>query len=126
MDFNHDFPFDYASNLLGKSITNTGFVPSNFRITFYGAADSPSVTVRGHPYQVHATLLGNEYIAIDSVSKTILLIHIDGTVENIFNKRNKESYIFEKIPTGVSLVELAGCQKADITLLEERGEPKWT
>ena len=125
MDFNRDFPSDYASNLLGRSVCNTGFVASEFRMVIYGAAEEPSVTVHGHVYQVHASLEGNEHLTIDSVDKTILLTHADGSQENLFNLRNRESYIFEKMPPGTSLVSLEGCRKADITLLEERSEPRW-
>lgn len=126
MDFNNDFPMDYTSNLVGRSVNNTGFVSSNFRITLYGAASNPSITIGGHEYGVAATMESNEYITIDSINKTVILTHTDGTTENVFKNRNKESYIFEKIPVGLNLVVLEGCQKADITLLEERSEPKWT
>ena len=92
----------------------------------YGAAENPALAVGGHLYQVDAVLQANEFLTVDSVGKTVILTHTDGSTENLFNSRNRDSYIFEKIPPGVSLVSLDGCQKADITLLEERGEPEWT
>lgn len=125
LDFNSDFPYDYASNLLGISLNNTGFIESNFRMVIYGACENPEVIIAGHSYQVNVTIESNEYLTIDSVEKTIVLTHTDGTKENCFNKRNRESYIFEKIPSGVSGVS-SGHFKFDITLLEERSEPKWT
>lgn len=125
MDFNRDFPSDYTSNLLGRSVCNAGFAASEFRMVVYGAAKDPSVAVQGHVYQVRASLERNEHLTIDSVDKTIILTHADGSQENLFNQRNRESYIFEKVPPGVSLVSLEGCRKADITLLEERSEPRW-
>lgn len=125
LDYNNDFPYDFTSNLLGKSLNNTSFIDTNFRIIIYGACENPSVKIADHEYSVAATAESNEYITIDSINKTIILTHKDGTTENLFNKRNRESYIFEKIPVGMSLILLQGCQKADIILLEERSEPKW-
>lgn len=125
MDFNSNLPLDYTSNLVGKAVVNQGFVASNFRIVIYGAADMPSVKVGSHLYQVNAILQSNEYLTIDSVNKTIILTHVDGVQENVFSKRNRDSYIFEKIPPGIRQVEMDGCKKADITILEERSEPRW-
>ncbi len=125
MDFCSDFLMDYTSNLVGKAVVNKGFVASNFKIVIYGAAEIPAVKVGGHLYQVNVTFKNNEYLTIDSVSKTIILTHVDGSQENVFSKRNRDFYIFEKISPGIGLVEMDGCKKADITILEERSEPKW-
>ena len=125
LDFNRDHPYDYTSNLLGKQLVNSNFVNSNFRINIYGACENPRITVAGHKYEVSASVEMNEYLTIDSVSKTVILTHADGTQENLFNKRNKFSYIFEKMPPGVSNVSASGSFAFDIVLLEERGEPKW-
>ena len=67
----------------------------------------------------------NEFLTIDSVLKTIVLTKRDGSTENCFNYRNKDSYIFEKIPSGTSNIS-SGNFNFEITLLEERSEPKWT
>lgn len=126
LDFNNDFPYDYASELDSKPLNNTGFVPCNFRMNVYGPCVNPKVTIAGHDYEVSASLEANEYLTIDSISKTIVLTHTDGSTTNCFNLRNKESYIFEKMPVGMSNVTTNTQFKFDITLLEERGEPKWT
>ena len=127
LDFNNDFPMDYTSNLLGKSLNNTGFIPSEFIMKIYGPCENPSVTIAGHEYQVNVSIESNEYLTIDSIEKTIVLTNKDGTKQNCFNLRNRESYIFEKIPSGLSGVSTSsGHFKFDVTLLEERSEPKWT
>lgn len=125
LDFNRDFPSDYSSNLLGKQLNNTGFVPTNFRMVIYGACETPGITVGGHLYEVAASVAANEYLTIDSINKTIVLTHTDGTKENCFNLRNRDSYIFEKMPVGSSNVAVNNDFKFDIVLLEERSEPKW-
>lgn len=125
LDFNNDFPYDYTSNLLGQELNNTGFVPVEFRMNIYGPCIDPKVTIAGHDYEVTKEFLVNEYLTIDSREKTIVLTHVDGTKENCFNLRNRESYIFEKIPVGMNTVSNNGDFKFDVTILEERGEPKW-
>ena len=126
LDFNNDFPYDYSSNLLSQELLNTDFIPTNFRMNIHGACVNPRVTIAGHDYEVAASLEANEFLTIDSVNKTVILTHTDGTVQNCFNLRNRDSYIFEKIPVGVNTVSNSGDFKFDITLLEERSAPKWT
>ncbi len=125
LDFSHDFPFDYYSGLANKTLTNTGFVDSNFRMIIYGACVDPAVHISGHTYQVNCEVGEGEYLTIDSVTKKIFLTAVDGTVTNAFNSRNRDSYIFEKIPPGGNPVLWEGNFGVDVILLEERSEPKW-
>lgn len=124
LDYNNDFDMDYTSNMLGKQLNNPGFMPAEFNMVIYGPCENPTVTIAGHVYKVNASVLLNEYLTIDSISKTIILTHTDGTETNCFNLRNKQSYIFEKIPSGMDTVA-SGAFKFDVTLYEERSEPKW-
>lgn len=126
LDYDNDFPYDYTSNLLGEGIINEGIVSTNFRIRIYGMASNPLVTIQGHDYQVFVDIKPKEYLSIDSIKKTIQLIHDDGTITNCFNLRNRESYIFEKIPAGLCNVSSNASFKFDVTIFEERSEPKWT
>lgn len=126
LDFNRDFPSDYTTNLLGRQLNNTGFVDTNFRIVIYGSCEAPGITIAGHLYEVNTSVAANEYLTIDSVNKKIILTHTDGTTKNCFNLRNRDSYIFRKIPAGLSNISASGNFKFDVVLLEERSEPKWT
>lgn len=125
LDFNHDFPFDFSSGLTIKAVNNTGFVASDFRMIIYGACSDPAVYVNGHLYQVNCEVGENSYLTIDSSEKKIYLTGTDGTVTNVFNMRNRDSYIFEKIVPGSNAVSWDGDFGFDIILLEERSEPKW-
>ena len=126
LDFSFDYPFDYASVMTRKEVLNNGFVGSNFRMVIYGACVNPAVVIAGHTYQVNCGVEEGEYLTIDSVTKKIYVTAIDGTMTNVFNLRNRDSYIFEKIVPGVSPVTWEGNFGVDITLLEERSEPRWT
>lgn len=125
LDYNNDFPYDYSSNLFDKPLLNSDFVAEEFRMNIFGACVNPKITISGHDYQVNASIEADEYIQIDSKNKTIIKVGNDGTVTNLFNLRNRDSYIFEKIPVGENTVSTNGNFRFDVTLLEERGEPKW-
>ena len=125
LDFNNDFAYDYTSNMLDEELNNTGFAPANFRMLIYGPVQNPVVNIGGYTYAVNASVAENEYLAIDSIAKTVILKHKDGSETNCFNLRNRESYLFQKIHSGINLVSITGDFKFDITLLEERSEPKW-
>lgn len=125
LDFSHDVPYDFTSDVTIKEVNNTGFVASNFRMIIYGACSNPAVMINGHTYQVNCDIPSGEYLTIDSASKKIFLTAIDGTTTNVFALRDRESYIFEKIAPGKNVVSWSGDFGFDITLLEERSEPKW-
>ena len=59
------------------------------------------------------------------MTKKIRKTSNNGAVENIFHTRDKSSYIFEKIPSGVIPVNKAQTLGVDIVLYDERGEPEW-
>lgn len=126
LDYPIPFPHDYYCNLTAKPLVNSNFVASNFRLIIYGACVNPTVSIADHTYQVNCTVEANEYLTIDSATKKIFITGNDGTVRNVFNLRNRASYVFEKIPTGSNVVSWNGNFAFDIVLLEERSEPKWT
>lgn len=125
MDFESDFDFDFASNVRNQNINNSNYVSSNFNMIIYGPVTAPEIVIAGHKYAVNVNLEKQEYISINSVEKTIIMTQADGNQRNCFDLRNRESYIFEKIPTGVSKVATSTTFDFDILLYEERGEPKW-
>ena len=126
LDFPYDFSHDFKSSLVKSEINNTNFVNSDFIMTIFGYAQIPTIYVGGHRYAVNVVVDDDEYLTIDSVNKTIVLTKANGEQVNCFNDRNKDSYIFEKIPVGIStVIALNQRIKFNITLLEERSEPKW-
>lgn len=125
IDYPFEFPFDYKNDVANKAVSNTDFAASNFRITINGGCVDPAIYIGEHLYQVYCTVNEGEYLTIDSTSKTVILTANDGTKTNLFNSRNKDSYIFEKIPSGQNIVSWPGTFTFEITILEERSEPRW-
>lgn len=126
LDFNVDFPYNYTSELYNKTLNNTGFIGTNFRLIIYGAVMNPTIYIGDHRYQVNYVVEENEYLTVDSIEKTITLTKQNGENMNCFNYRDRDSYIFEKIPSGNNAVRWNGNFGFDVILIEERSEPKWT
>ena len=125
-DYNYDFPHDYTSGMKNRTLNNSGFVGSNFKIIIYGAVVNPAIHIAGHTYEVECEIGKNEYLTIDSLDKTVVLKKSDGTTVNYFNLRNRDSYIFQTIPSGKNTVLWNNSFGFDVILYEERSEPKWT
>lgn len=126
LDYPYDFPFDYAYELAMQNLINGDFVATNFRLVIYGACSNPRIFIGGHEYLINTDVGAGEYLVIDSSEKTITLVRGNGEKVNCFNSRNRGSYVFEKIPVGANAVTWEGDFGFDVTLLEERSEPKWT
>ncbi|MDQ5984290.1 MAG: hypothetical protein RUMPE_01337 [Eubacteriales bacterium SKADARSKE-1] len=121
----YGYPYNYASGA-NKNILNDSLADSNFKLTIYGAASNPEVYFGDHLYSIETDLETNEYLEIDSKSKTIYKVQSDGTRVNALNSRDRDNYIFQKIPTGTVSVSWNNNFGFDITLFDERSEPKWS
>ena len=126
IDFPFDYPFDYSVSSTSRQILCDSVRGNKFRLKIYGEALNPSVMIGGHIYKVNGTIRAGETLVIDSLAKTIILTTASGTKINWFNNRSRDNYIFEPIPAGLNDV-LYNCAFAfDLTIIEERSEPKWT
>ena len=126
LDYDYDYEYDYASEFNNVIVNNPGFVASDFKMIIYGFVANPTLYIDGHEYKVNVTVSTGEYLTIDSQQKTIVLTKYNGEQVNCFNKRSRDSYVFEKIKPGSNVVTCEGSMKADIILIEERSEPRWT
>lgn len=124
-DYPTDYAFDFTTSIGSEKIVNQSVAPSNFRMMFYGPCVDPEVEIGGHLYRVYGEVQAREAIVIDSVEKTIYLLHADGTKENRFNNRYRRSYIFQPIDIGPQSVFWGGVYDIDVVTFDERSEPKW-
>lgn len=126
LDYPYDFLHDFKNELENGQVTNDGLIGSNFILTIFGEVQNPTLYIGQHEYTVNVAVGENEYLTIDSINKTIILTKENGEEVNCFKDRNKDSYIFEKIPVGNNVVTSPDEYiRFSITLLEERSEPKW-
>lgn len=125
LDYPYDYMYDYGNGEAGRLLRNTGFFDTNFKLTIYGGCTNPRVIIAGHIYEVSGQIDTGEYLTVNSITKKITKTKISGEIVNMFHARNRESYIFKKIPPGNNSVAWNGMFGFDITLYEERSEPKW-
>ena len=129
LDFPYDFPYDFGTSLTTISVDNTAYLPADLIIRMYGPCDSPSLTVGGNEYGADVVLTVGEYLEIDTVSKSVGIVRINGLRDNAFDKiigeyrEGSGSYIFEKIAPGLNNVTWSGGFDFDITIVERRREP---
>ncbi len=119
-----EFPFDFAPVRGEKILENPSFTDSNFIMTIYGFAESPQVSIAGHPYRVETTVYEGERLIIDSKKGTVKKIGRLGEVVDCYNARQKDYSVFQKIPPGLNVFQWSGGFGVDITLFDERSEPK--
>lgn len=130
-----DYPYDYGYDIgtgfdydradVVEFLDNGTVCDSNFEIIFYGPVENPQVVIGGHYYTLYTNLATGEYATVNSRTKKIRKYSNNGAEENIFHTRDKDSYIFQKIPAGRITVNKARELGVDIILYDERGEPRW-
>lgn len=125
LDYDFDFDFDYDAEEIAEIVENDCIDAANFEIKFYGPCINPSVDIAGHTYGVLITLAAGESVTVNSLTKKITKSDAYGNTENVFYLRDRDSYIFEKIPEGKAVVSRDTETMIDITIYDERGEPDW-
>jgi hypothetical protein len=126
IDYPYDHPYDYALAMAGRSIMCDSNRPNAFRLLIYGEVSNPAITIGEHTYTVNGNIGKGETLLIDSMTKTITLTTASGTRSNWFDKRGREQYIFQPIPAGQNTVSWNESFGFDLTVIEERSEPRWT
>lgn len=124
-DFPFDYDYDYSVSTASRQVVNDTIKDSKFKLKIYGEATDPAVMINGHVYKVNGMIKAGESLLIDSLNKTITLTTASGTKVNWFNNRDRHNYIFEPIPPGLNNVIYNGAFKFDLTIIEERSEPRW-
>jgi hypothetical protein len=131
-----NLPSNLPVNLMGMarsaSITNPGLTPMPWRMTIFGPALNPHVSIAGNNHQVNVMVPDGGYLTIDSVARTIEVTDPDGGRTNAFglalrgSGRGGGEYVFEPLPPGESPVVWANGFGFDLVRIEERSEPPWS
>ena len=125
LDYDYDYDYDYFFGTQGLATWDTGSpFASDFKMTIFGAASNPRVTINGYPYQVNDTIAAGDYIVIDSRANTVTKYLSGGSQVNIFDLRDKTHSVFEPIPGGNLTLIWSGTFGFDLTLYQERSEPR--
>lgn len=130
-DYPYDYKWDYVIGNNARRLFSDSIAPFDFRIIFQGPAESPMLKVQARnevkTYQVFTKLEMGEYLAVDSYEKTIIKTKVNGEKINEFGKRDRNHYIFDKMPVngGNSIIIFEPGSIVSITAYVERSEPKW-
>ena len=125
LDYPRDYGYDYDRSEIIEILNNQCIGESNFELIFYGAAVNPQITIGVNTYGLETTLKDGEYATVNSITKKIRQCSATGEETNIFDKRDRENNIFQKMPEGTLPVLRSKNMQVDITLYDERGEPEW-
>lgn len=127
LSYPYGYPYKYPMPRNAGYIQNDHYAACDFKMIIYGPCTNPAIRINGHLYEVITTLYTGEYMVIDSRDNTVIRHMNDGRTENLFNWRNTDSSLFEKIPSGrCSVLWNVEALGFDITLFQERSEPKWS
>lgn len=124
-DFPFDYDYDYSVSTASRQVVCDTIKSSKFKLKIYGEATDPAVMINGHAYKVNGMIRAGETLLVDSLNKTITLTTASGSKVNWFANRDRHDYVFEPIPPGVNNVIYNGSFKFDLTIIEERSEPRW-
>ena len=122
----YDYKYDYHWNHTVGKLDNDHFTGSDFRMVVYGPCTYPEIGVGGNVYRVSTILYDSEYMVIDSRDRTVVRYARNGVQENLFNSRDRENNVFEKIPPGKNTVRWNAQYSFDVVLFQERSEPRWS
>lgn len=117
------FPKDSSDNYY---IINPSPVPQDLKIVVMGGNAEPRVTIGSYLYHV-ATIPSSdsEGVRINTMTKEVILYTSGGGEENGFRYRDRDNYIFQKIPSGKSIFSVTPDTRTWVTLIEKRSEPRW-
>ena len=125
LDYAYDYPFDYSNSLTSQLLINENYAPADFELTIFGSCVNPAVSIGLHTYAVNDRIVLGEYIKVNSRTRKIYKVKNNGEKVNLYDRQGREFWIFEKIPPGNLIVAWPGGFGFEITLMEERSEPRW-
>lgn len=126
LTFPFTFPFSFGTRRTVNEIVNPHYASSPFKITFYGYAVDPYLTIGGITYGINnLTLTANEYAVYDTFTRQIYKMS-GGVKTDLFNNRvTKSGIAFTPVPAGASSLDWTRDFKASVTLYAERSLPAW-
>ena len=131
LNYPHNYPHNLGSSRRTSFFELDAVRPCDFRLTVYGHASNPYVTIGGNTYQVNVDLADGDILVVDSREKLVEKRTNAGDVSNVFDARVKAkegsgSFIFEKIRPGYSDVAWDNSFGFSLGAYIERSEPPWS
>lgn len=120
------YPYRYGAGIRSLTLSNRSIAPAPMRIVFYGPVSDPRVLVGEIDIGIDITLQSGEYAVVDQLTREVYSVSRSGERRNCFDSRRKTGMTFESAPPGSSQVQFVRGERVDITLIEQRSEPRWS
>ena len=123
----YTYSYPYSSGVTPYFIDSA--FGADFHSEIYGPApDGVQYIVDGHLYKVNYPLRRGQKLVIDSRDTTdidykCIVINEDGSIINVFDYRDPQSSLFERMPGGEGVLYGYGDYDIDLTLYLERSAP---
>lgn len=126
----YKYPYIYRSAVNSEILDNDFSTAAGFEFLLECAGNhsvtNPYLIIGEQRYQFNITLIPNEKLKVNSLSRSIVKYDSEMNTEDALYTRNKAYDIFAKIPTGIQNVLVSNDLKVTVTLLQKRSEPEWT
>ena len=126
LDYEFDYSYDYSYQPGFTEWERDFPFASEFKMVIHGPAQDPLIMINGYPYKIYDQIGSTDYIVIDSRNNSVTKVTGSGQTLNIFDLRDKTQSVFAPIPGGDLAVSWPGTFEFDLTLYEERSEPRWS
>lgn len=132
LDYPYDYPYDYTPSAKASTVENLSSQQggSDFLLRAYGPCKNPYVQIAGNSYRVNVTVPPGGFLEVNSAEGTVELVSMYGERTNAYADRQRGasgsgSYIFQRIPSGTSIVSWNNAFDFDLELFDERSIPPW-
>ena len=125
--YGYEYAYPYAATAVMIDVDSA--LASNFRAVVYGPTNQVQFFIAGHKYQVNYALRNGQYMVIDTrdslpISEKCFVMNENGTTINVFDYRDPDSLLFEKVPNGSIILNYSRTYGIDLTIFQERSAPK--
>lgn len=124
--YNPKYSYPYAKTAVYLRVDSA--LPANYRAVVYGPTPKVQFSISGHLYEVNYSLRAGQIMIIDSrdyipITERCMVVNENGTTINVFDYRNPNSLLFEKVPNGDVVLNYSRTYGIDLTLYQERSAP---
>ena len=128
----HGYPHAYGVVATPTSLHQPGYLPAPIRLTIFGPASNPSVTIGDNTYRYEGDVPSGGRLVLDGAELTATLVNVNGSSVNampgavIGGGEGSGTYAFERVAPGYNALAWNGAFGFDADLIEEEGEPPWS
>lgn len=120
------YPYRYTGDIR-QFVTNDTLSSATFKLLISGPCNNPEIFIGDQRYKINVELAAGQNLKLTALDddKTISLINVNGSTENVFHKRDKTTDVFAPIPSGSFNVTWDNSFSFELTVYDRRSEPLW-